>query len=436
MLKNYTSIHITMNQGQLSNIRKVLKANPRGMTVSQISKEINLNRNSVAKYLEVLLISGHVEMRSYGPAKVFFLSQRVPISAMLDFSSDYLLVLDRDLRIINVNDNFLNLVGMEREDLFGQRIEDVSLPILDSAEIMLNLEVALNGKQIKREIECSLGGLDYWFNVKIVPTTFEDGLPGVTVILENMTERKRMEDELRKSERRSRLLLESISDGVYVLDGGLRFVLVNDAGAGLLRVPKEKLLGNKIADVIPDVAETPFFGALERVLESRKPDTVTDEYVFEDGLRGWYEVRIYPVPEGVLGIVTDITEQKRAEEELVRLSNAVKMSTDSIVITDMEGKIVDVNEATLKMYGVGDKSELIGKNSFELIASEDQEEASLALKEVMEKGSRKIQRFKVVNKDGTRKTIELSLAVMKDAEGKPIGFVAISRDVPEVKKTG
>ncbi|MGD9130598.1 MAG: PAS domain-containing protein [Candidatus Bathyarchaeota archaeon] len=393
-----------------------------------------MNRNSVAKYLEVLLISGHVEMRSYGPAKVFFLSQRVPISAMLEFSSDYMLVLDRDFRIININDNFLKLVGMEREDLVGHRIEDVSLPIFDTAEIMSNLESALHGKQIKQEMEYSAGEIDHCFNIKIVPTTFEDGLPGVTVILENMTERKRMEEELRKSERRYRLLLESISDGVYVVDRDLRFVLVNDAASDLSQIPKEKLLGKKIADLSHDVKETPFFKTFERVMETRKPDTVVSEYVYEDGRRWWYEVRLHPVPEGVLAIVTDITEQKQAEEELVRLSNAVKMSIDSIVITDLDAKIVDVNEATLKMYGADDKSELIGKNSFDLIVPEDQEEASVLFKEVLEKGYLKIQNFNVVNKDGDRRTIALSVGIMKDAAGKPIGFVAISRDVPEGNK--
>lgn len=424
-----------MNQEQLSEITKVLKANPRGMTVTRISREINLNRNSVAKYLEVLLISGHVEMRSYGPAKVFFLSQRVPISAMLDFSSDYMLILDRDLRIIQVNDNFLKLVDVERENLLGRRIEDVSIPVFDTAEITSNLKVALNGKQITQEMDCSVGETEHCFNIKIIPTTFEDGLPGVTVILENVTERKRMEEALRKSERRYRLLLESISDGVFVLDRELMFVLVNDAAASLLQLPREKLLGNKLTDLIQDAEETPFFETLERVIESHKPDTVTDEYVFEDGRRGWYEVRLYPVPEGVLGIVTDITEHKKAEDELIRLSNAVKMSTDSIVITDMDGKIVDVNEATLKMYGADNKNDLIGKNSFDLIVPEDREEATVSLKEVLEKGYLNIQKFKVVNKDGDRKTIALSVGIMKDAGDKPIGLVAISRDVPENKKT-
>ena len=84
--------------------------------------------------------------------------------------------------------------------------------------------------------------------------------------------------------------------------------------------------------------------------------------------------------------IKDITERKRTEEELIRLSNAVRMSKDSIVISDLEGKIIDVNEATLEMFGSDNKRELIGRSSFDLIAPEDREKAASAMKEVMGKG--------------------------------------------------
>jgi PAS domain S-box-containing protein len=302
-----------MNQKPLSEITKVLKTNPRGMTVTQISKEIDLNRNSVAKYLEVLLISGHVEMRSYGPAKVFFLSQRVPISAMLEFSSDYLLILDRDLKVIRVNDKFLSLLDVERENLIGQRIEDASIPVFGTKEIVSNMRAALNGKQITQKIVYSVGETEYCFNTKIIPTTFEDGLPGVTVILENITESKRMEEELRKSEQRYRLLLESMSDGVYVLDNETTFVLVNDAGAQTIKMPRDELIGKKLTDIFPDIKKTTFFKAFKRVIETGKPETVTGDYAFEDGRKGVYEVRMYRVQEGVFAISRDVTENIKAD---------------------------------------------------------------------------------------------------------------------------
>jgi len=129
-----------------------------------------------------------------------------------------------------------------------------------------------------------------------------------------------------------------------------------------------------------------------------------------------------------------ITERKRAEEELVRLSSAVKMSTDSIVIGDLDGKIIDVNEATLKMYGTDDKRDLIEKNSFELIAPEEREKALAGMKKVLEKGYVTSREYHIVTKDGGRVPVEMSIAIMKDAGGKPIGFVGVSRDITERKK--
>jgi PAS domain S-box-containing protein len=423
-----------MNTEQLAKITEVLRDNSRGMTVTEISKEINLNRNSVAKYLEVLLISGHVEMRTYGPAKVFFLSQRVPMSALIDFSSDYILILDRDLKIIKANDNFLKLVNIELEASLGQKLKDVSLPELNTPEMKTELKDALNGKRVTAELELMMGKTKCYFNLKIVPTTFEDGLPGVTLILEDITERKIMEDELRKSEHRYRLLIESITDGVFVVNRDFKFVLINDAGSTLLGIPKEQLLDIKVTDLPDYMRENPFFRAFESVMKNRKPDTITAEHTYADGRKGWYEVRLYPVPDGVLGIVADITKRKTAEADLLRFSSAVRMSTDSVVITGLDTKILDVNYATLDIYGVKEKSDLIGRYAFEILAPEDQDAATEALNQLMEKGFKKILKFKVKTPAGI-KHLDVSLGLMNNEEGKPFGFVAITRDVTPTKKT-
>jgi response regulator of citrate/malate metabolism len=59
-------------QEELTKIKTILKDNPKGMTVTDIARKIQVNRNSVAKYLDILLISGHAEMVTFGPAKVYF----------------------------------------------------------------------------------------------------------------------------------------------------------------------------------------------------------------------------------------------------------------------------------------------------------------------------------------------------------------------------
>ena len=133
-------------------------------------------------------------------------------------------------------------------------------------------------------------------------------------------------------------------------------------------------------------------------------------------------------------IIRDITERKQVEEELIRLSGAIRMSTDSIVLTDMEAKIIEVNEATLKMYGTDNKEDLIGKSAFDLIAPEDREKAFAGMQEVLEKGYVKSREYHVITKDGSRLPVEMSAALIKDMEGKTTGFVGISRDITERKR--
>ena len=183
-------------QKELTQIKELLKDNPRGMTVIEISKAINMNRNSVAKYLDILLISGHVEMKAVGPAKLFFFSQRVPISALLNFSSDYLLVLDRDLKIVQVNENLLEFLQMEHNILLGQKIRKSSLPIFMDPKIIAAIKEALDGKDSTRELKFLWAGEEAYFRMKLLPTTFDDGGLGVTIILENITEQKRAEEAL------------------------------------------------------------------------------------------------------------------------------------------------------------------------------------------------------------------------------------------------
>ena len=58
--------------GDFSDILALLKDNPRGMSVTEIADAAHLNRNTIARYMDTLLVSGQVEMRTFGKAKVFF----------------------------------------------------------------------------------------------------------------------------------------------------------------------------------------------------------------------------------------------------------------------------------------------------------------------------------------------------------------------------
>ena len=86
------------------------------MSIPEIARQLTMDRNSVAKYLGILLISRKVESKKYGISKVYSLTQRVPVSAMMDFSSDMSMV-DKSSWIIHADDRLIQFACIQRETL-------------------------------------------------------------------------------------------------------------------------------------------------------------------------------------------------------------------------------------------------------------------------------------------------------------------------------
>ncbi|WP_424358576.1 PocR ligand-binding domain-containing protein [Methanocella sp. MCL-LM] len=217
-------------------IREALKKNPRGMNVIEIAAAIDMHRQSVTKYLEMLVISGQVEMRTFGPAKVYYLSQRLPLSAMLSISSDMILLLDRDLRIINANDAFLSRMNAAREEILNKVIGSEYFPLEFQPSIIPYIADAILGKESRIEAVYKKRGREQFFDVKLLPVVFDDGQPGATVILEDVTGQRRAEQEretilarLKESDQQFRSLLQNLRSGVVLVEADGRFSIYNPA---------------------------------------------------------------------------------------------------------------------------------------------------------------------------------------------------------------
>jgi PAS domain S-box-containing protein len=117
---------------------------------------------------------------------------------------------------------------------------------------------------------------------------------------------------------------------------------------------------------------------------------------------------------------------KESEEKLRSIFTA---SPNAITATDLNGNIIECNEQTARMHGFSSRSELIGKNSFILIAKKDHEKAMRNMKKTLEDGLMKNLEYTFVTKDGREFPAELSTSVVKDASGKRVGFVAITEDI-------
>ncbi|ABN58387.1 MULTISPECIES: PAS domain S-box protein [Methanoculleus] len=365
----------------LSLLLRALKEHPRGMSVSDLAAAVGINRNTVSRYLDVLLVSGQVEMETYGKAKVFYLSQRVPIAAMLNFSSDLVLVLDRDRRIVQANDAVCSFAGRERDDIIGNSIEASPLAAFDHPLIRSRITDALNGREVTEELRFLRQDEELFFRIKFLPTVFNDGAPGVTIILEEITEGRRAEEALRESELLFRSLVENISDLILNVDEACTFTYVSPKSREILGYAPEEMLRKTPCDFMAPEKAEPVREQFSALLAEPRPRVLFEwTMLHRDGSPVVLEVSGTPVYDvigdftGYRMVCRDVTERTRAAKRVAQwksfLYSVVNNIPSMVFVREVEeNTFVFSNKAAETFLGMT-QEEMAGKRAAEIFPPE------------------------------------------------------------------
>jgi PAS domain S-box-containing protein len=124
--------------------------------------------------------------------------------------------------------------------------------------------------------------------------------------------------------------------------------------------------------------------------------------------------------------------ERRQAVELYR--TLVHTSPDAVTVTDLEGSITFVSPRTLELHGFDSEEELLGKSALALIAPEDRDLALANMQETLQEGFLRNAEYTLLRKDGTRFAGGLDAALIPDAEGKPDGFIATTRNITELRR--
>ena len=133
-----------------------------------------------------------------------------------------------------------------------------------------------------------------------------------------------------------------------------------------------------------------------------------------------------------------VAEKDRVERDL-RMSQewlryVLESVAESISVTDLEGTLIDLNEAAVRLYGLGSKNEALGANCFSFVAERDRRKAMEDMGTTLECRSTRCLQYTLVKADGSEFIAEISASVLRDGGGDPIGIIAITRDITERNK--
>ena len=347
--------------------------------------------------------------------------------------TDFIAIVDNQNQIIRANQAMAQQLGVTPEKAIGLFCYH------NPPDFCPHAQTVKDGKEHSAEVyEPRLGGD---FLVTTTPLKDEQGrIVGSVHVARNITERKKAEETLKKSEEEYSSLFSNMIDGFAYCqmifdekDEPVDFVYlqINDAFERITGLQRDLVVGKKVTQAIPGIkdANPELFEIYGRVALTGKKEKFE---VFFKPLNLWLSISVYSPRKGYFAAVfEDITQRKKAEEELNLFLLAFQMSGDGIVIGDPNGNITYVNDALLKIRGSKDKNDLVGKHVLEFIAERDRPRVMQNSLECLRTGKGFVGQYAALRADGVEVQVEVATSLIENDNGEGIGFIDIIRDVSD-----
>ncbi len=238
-------------------------------------------------------------------------------------------------------------------------------------------------------------------------------------------------------------LFDQASDAIVLWDLDMKITAVNWKAEELSGLKRKHLVGQSILSVLE---EDSVKDAVQHFRSMLKDGTPTPQHNLlikcAEGVKIG-EVSSAPImvedeTVGFQTVIRDVTERTNREEALRESEEKLRVTFDSladgVILTDLESRVIDLNDAAVSLFGYKKRNELLGKTALEVLLSPASlEQVREGIRRVLEGQQREHAEYVGCRKDGTEFPIEVGAGLVRDAEGKPTEFITVVKDITERK---
>lgn len=376
-------------------------------------------------------------------------TEREMLAVRLDFLARHIneafIVLDEDFRLIDVNQQAVQMYGWTRDELVGMKARDLRAP-----ETMANLEKDLNSPPGTPVITIHQRKDGTKFSVEASLTRFElKGRRYIAGLIRDLSERKQLESVLRNSDAQFRSLFDNMNEGVafhsLVRDraGGVVNYLVIDVNSRYSAILglEYGMVINRLATEVYGTDEPPFLDTYAKTALTGVPSEMD---VYFEPMRRHFHVSVAPWGiDGFATIFSDITLKKRTETALQeserRFRGALETARAAALQLDRRGRVTFANDSLLKILGYS-VEEVIGADWGEKFVPPDIRDYLRDIFVVAMKSGQLAESVpnpiegRVITKSGGIRVIRWSFSVNSHTDGTALGVSGFGEDITEQKK--
>ena len=382
-----------------------------------------------------------------------------------DFRTPMLAHINRDLHYLFVDQSYADWLGLGCSEIVGRHISEV-LPKDCYQASLPHIQRALLGEEVIYSITIPAGDRLIYLDISLIPQIDSSGsVSAFCTAIRDVTKERLAEKELHRSRieleqkaatwteelkvacealEKSRdyleLIINSISDPIFVMDRKHRLVLVNAAICRLMGLSKEDLLGKTAHDLSfsREIADS-YWQRNEEVFTNFREGVVEETHDHFPSAPARVLIKRIPINDSegnrlLVGIIRDITDIKKAQERIRFQVDLLEQVHNTVIAVDLEGNITYWNKFAETLLG-WKAWEVLGKNIAETVVPEwGLERMKRVITELTKDCSSCEGEFSFKTKDGSTLPFHQCFSRINNERGELVGLVGVAVDLTERKQ--
>ena len=359
-----------------------------------------------------------------------------------------LALIQPDYRLAKVNASLCRMSGYSEAELIGKNPFEFTHPE-DLQNSMAFAQRLFNGEIPFYQIEkryVKKSGEVMWATMTATILRDQQGRPLLGLgITEDITERKQAQEALRQSEERFRSLIEQGPIGITLIDRDYRLLKVNAALCRMLGYSEAELRGMTPLDFTHPDDRQPTIDLTERLFLAEIPMRKQEKrYIKKNGEIIWGSVTASLIhndqgkPLYAMGMIEDITERKRAEEELLTLTQRLALATRSASIAVWEWNLISNlgiwDDMMFQIFGIPKRTQVTREDWMPLIHPDDLAKTRAFLGSIARSKTQHTVEFRAIRPDGSLRYVSAVAGAAVDKSGGVTGVVGIAMDITKRKQ--
>ena len=371
------------------------------------------------------------------------------LRTILDNTYDVIFQLSPLSIIQYVSPKVKEVYGYEPEDLIGKHLKKTT-PVSELPKVLKALRSVLSGKVISNlEVDqMDFNGNIVSMEINAAPVIKDGKTIAVQGAMRDITERKHAEENIKRAAEEWRTTFDNIPDLISIHDKGFRVVRSNKAFARTCKLKPQAVVGSICYELIHGTNEPCADCPLRQSLTTQK---LSRSEFFNPHLGIYMEVTCSPIINGngdavaSVHIMRDVTEHRQMLETLQGSEERYRLVADNaadvIWTVDLNMRPTYISPSISRLLGYSAEEamakpmeEIFTPASFEMAMKVLAEE--LAIEELEQKDlfRARLLEIHMIHKDGSTVPVEIKYTFLRDADTKPVGILAIARDITERKQ--